>query len=106
MTPLGIDWIATAALAVWLGWAGPRSLKPAIALCAGVGLVGWAASYLIMLLSPTFGGDISAAEAYINGFNARNAAAEISVVLAWTLVWFGIVRVVLTVLRRGSKRAT
>lgn len=102
MAPLAIDWIGTAALAVCVGWVGPKSLKAAMGLCVLVGLVGWAASYLIMLLAPSFGGVTELSEYYINDFSARNAAVEIAAVLGWTFVWLGLARVA----RSGRKRAT
>lgn len=103
MAPLDIDWIVTAALAAWLGWAGPKSLKPAIGFCLLIGLLGWAASYLIMLLSPSLGGDTTLAEDYINGFSLRNAAAELGVALAWTFLWFGLMRLALFAIGRTRK---
>ena len=106
MAPLDIDWIATAALAAWVGWAGPKSFKPAIGLCLLIALLGWAASYLIMALAPSLGGDTTVAEDYLNGFSVRNAAAEMAVALAWTFLWFGLARVAGMVIERGHKRAT
>jgi hypothetical protein len=106
MTALDFDWIASAALAVWLGWAGPKSLKRAIGLCAGVALFAWVASYLIMFLSPRFGGNTTTAETYINGFSAPNAVAEMAAALAWTLLWFGLVRVALFFIARLRRPTT
>jgi hypothetical protein len=104
MAPLDIDWIATAALASWLGWGGPKSFKSATGLCLLMGLLGWAASYLIMVLSPSVGGDTALAEDYIDGFGVRNAAIELAVALGWTFLRFGLVRVVL-VIGRAQERA-
>jgi len=106
MAPLDVDWIVTAALAACLGWAGPKSSKAATSACMVLALAAWAASYAIMFLSPSFGGDTSAAEEYFNDFSPRNAAAELGVALVWTLVWFAIGRVPLLVLRRRRKRET
>jgi len=106
MTRLDIDFIATAALAACLGWAGPKSWKLAIGFCVFIGVLGWAASYLAALLSPSFGGDTAYAEDWINGFSARNAAAEIAVALAWTFLWFGLARVRRSVIDRGRTQAS
>jgi hypothetical protein len=106
MTPLGIDWIATAALTAWLGLAGPKSWKPAMALCVAIGLLGWAASYPIMVLAPSFGGDASLSVDYFDDFSARNAAAEIGVALTWSLIWFGLARLARFLVGRGRKQAS
>jgi len=106
MAPLDIAWIATAALAICLGWAGPKSLKAAVAVCVLVGFAGWAASYFIMLVGPTLGGDIELAENYINGSSGRSAAIEIGVALGWTFVWFGLARFARLVIRHRPKRAS
>jgi hypothetical protein len=106
MTPLDIDFIATAALAACLGWAGPKSWKPVVGFCLLIGLLGWAGSYLAALRSPSFGGDTAYAEDWINGFSARNAAAEIAVALAWTFLWFGLGRVARLATERRRKRVT
>jgi hypothetical protein len=106
MASLQVDWIATAVLAVCLGWAGPKSLKAAAGLSVLVGLVGWAFSYLLMLFSPSFGGDTALAEDYINGFGARNAALEIALALGWTFVWFGLARAARFVIGPGRKGAS
>ena len=106
MAPLAIDSIATAGLAACLGLAGPKALKPAMGLCISIALLGWAASYVIMALSPSFGGDTALAEYYINGFSARNAAIEIAGALTWAFLWFSLVRVTLLVIRLGRKRVT
>ena len=103
---LGIDWIATAALAACVGLAGPKSLKPALGLCVVVGLLGWAASYLIMAIAPRFGGDTNLSEDWFNGFSLGNASVEIAVALVWTFLWFGIGRVARFGIGRGRKRAT
>jgi hypothetical protein len=103
---LDLCWITTAALATWLGWAGPRSLTRATALCVLIGLLGWAASYPVMLLSPSLGGDTHLAEYYVNGFSARIAPLEVAGALAWTFLWFGTVRIARSAKQRGRKRAT
>ena len=106
MVPLDVDWIATAVLASWLGWTGPKSLKSAVGFCLLIGVFGWTASYLIIALSPSFGGDTALTEDYINGFGVRNAAAEFGVALAWTFLWFGLMRLALYVIGRAHKGAT
>jgi len=90
-------------LAALIGWAGPRLWKLAIGLCLLVGALGWAASYLAALLSPSLGGDTAYAEDWINGFSVQRAAPELAVALTWTLLWFGFARVARTVSGRGQK---
>jgi hypothetical protein len=106
MTPLGIDFIGTAALAACVGCAGPKSWKLSIGICLLVAFLAWAGSYLAALLSPSFGGDTAYAEDWINGFSARRSAAEIAVALVWTFLWFGMARVPRLAIERGRKRAT
>src|SRR6185312_1070697 len=106
MTPLGIDFIATAALAVCLGWGGPKSWKPTVGCCLFISLLGWAGSYLAALVSPSFGGDAAYAEEWISGFSPARAGAEIAVALAWTFLWLGLARFARLVIERDRTRAT
>ena len=106
MPPLLIDWIASAALACWLGWAGPKSLKAALGFCLLIAVTAWAASYLIMLVSPSLGGGTALAEDYINGFGVRTGAAEVAVALGWTFLWFAVGRTALLVSERARNRAS
>jgi hypothetical protein len=103
MSLLQFDWIATAAAAVIVGLAGPKSWKRASTLCAIVALVGWAAGYVLMAVSPRFGGNTALAENYINGFRVLSAIVEIAVALVWTLLWFAAARVTLLITRRGRQ---
>lgn len=103
--PLGVDFACTAALAVWLGWAGPKPWKRAAGPCFLLGLVGWMASYVLVFLSPSFGGDTTIAEDYINGFGLRNATVEMAVALAWTIGWFGAAQIMMFTIRHLFKGA-
>jgi hypothetical protein len=106
MTPLGVDFVAAAAVAACLGWAGPKSWKHAVGFCLLVGAFGWVGSYLAAFLSPSFGGDTEYAEDWINGFSVQRAAPEIAVALAWTFFWFGLTRVARMVIGRPREQAS
>lgn len=105
MTPLELDFVATAVLAAWLGWAGPKSLKHAIVFCSLAGALGWAGSHLAALLSPSFAGDTAYAEDWINGVSVQRAAREIAVAVTWASLWFALARVARVVTGGGRKQA-
>jgi len=87
MSLLAYDWIACAALALCAGGFGPASWTVRIPLCGAIGLLGWAASFPLMLVGTRLGYDTSLAEDYINGTDVWNSAIAIAVAAAWALLW-------------------
>jgi hypothetical protein len=87
---LPLDWIASAALSLCVGWLRSKSWKARLALSVAIGLIGWAASYPLTIIGAGLGYDAALSEDYVNGFSARNALVEMGVAILWSLLWLGI----------------
>jgi len=87
---LPYDWTLCAALAVTLGGWNGKPWKLRLALGLAVGVVGWAASFPLMIVGTRFGYDSSLAEDYLNGIDVRNSLVGILAISAWVMVWFGV----------------
>jgi len=84
---LPYDWIACAALALCLGCCGPRAWKARLILGAAIGLLGWAASFPLMMVGTGYGYDVSLAEDYLDGADVTNSLIAIALAITWSLLW-------------------
>lgn len=91
MLPIYFDWIISALLAAWIGFAQPRSWRYAAALGIGVALIAWLFTYPLIAWGTDFGGDTAMAEDYLNGIGDVPAMArDFAYASAWTFVWFAL----------------
>jgi hypothetical protein len=102
MLPIYFDWIVSALLAAWVGFAQPRSWRFAATLCVPIALMTWLATYPLIVWGTDYGGDTALAEDYINGFGyASPMLAAAAFPLVWTCIWFGLGSLTLFVTRRA-----
>ena len=65
-------------------------MKVRLMLCLGIGLIGWVASYPLMIVGTGFGYDVALAEDYVSGVSVQSAFLELSIAVAWSSFWLGV----------------
>lgn len=87
--PIYFDWIISALLAAWIGFAQPRSWRYAAGLSVAVAIIAWLFTYPLIAWGTDFGGDTAIAEDYLNGIgDVRAMGTSLAHMSVWTFVWF------------------
>jgi len=81
------------------------TMQVRLVLCIGMGLIGWIASYPLMIAGTRFGYDVAQAEDYVNGASAESVLLELSISIAGSLFWFGIGLLTSSLWRRMAERS-
>jgi hypothetical protein len=88
MFPIYADWALNAVLAAAIGYRRPKVRWSDIAVIGAIALVGWVATFPLVVMGTRYGGDVAIAEDYLNGLSLATGVLDFVVWIGWTLVWF------------------